>query len=88
MLVSGLTGMPTPNMTATDRQQFETGKAAGALSVPAVAGAVVAPEAIQPVEDALAGFAKSYPTLAKLASRVGGLGTLYEIVREASGSKK
>lgn len=30
MLVSGLTGMPTPNMTDKDRAQFATGKAAGA----------------------------------------------------------
>ena len=40
MLVSGLTGMPTPNMSAQDRAQFEQGKAAGAMSVPAVAGTV------------------------------------------------
>src|SRR5262249_40210335 len=41
MLVSGLTGMPTPNMTAADRASFERGKAAGAVSVPLVAGATV-----------------------------------------------
>src|SRR5260370_42625400 len=39
LLVSGLTGMPTPNMTPEDRAQFEKGKAAGAVSVPVVAGA-------------------------------------------------
>ena len=38
MLVSGLTGMPTPNMTADDKASFERGKAVGAVSVPAVAG--------------------------------------------------
>jgi hypothetical protein len=40
MLVSGLTGMPTPNMTDQDKASFERGKMAGAVSVPAVAGAV------------------------------------------------
>lgn len=30
MLVSGLTGIPTPNMTDADRASFATGKAAGA----------------------------------------------------------
>jgi hypothetical protein len=38
MLVSGLTGMPTPNMTAREKAQFAQGKAAGAISVPLVAG--------------------------------------------------
>jgi hypothetical protein len=42
MLVSGLTGMPTPNMTEQDKAQFEQGRAAGAVSVPAVAGAYLA----------------------------------------------
>jgi len=37
MLVSGLTGMPTPNMTDQDRAEFAEGKAAGAISVPAIA---------------------------------------------------
>jgi len=39
MLVSGLTGMPTPNMTAEEKANFEKGKAAGAISVPVVVGA-------------------------------------------------
>ena len=30
MLVSGLTGMPTPNMTDADKASFQSGKAAGA----------------------------------------------------------
>jgi hypothetical protein len=38
MLVSGLTGMPTPNMSSEDRANFEKGKAVGAVSVPVVAG--------------------------------------------------
>lgn len=50
MLASGLTGMPTPNMTALDRTNFETGKAVGAASVPVVAagttGATLVPEAL------------------------------------------
>ncbi len=45
-LVSGLTGMPTPNMTPEDREQFEKGKAAGAISVPVVAGATTGATAI------------------------------------------
>jgi hypothetical protein len=32
MLVSGLTGMPTPNMTPDQQQQFQQGKAAGAIT--------------------------------------------------------
>lgn len=44
MLVAGMTGMPTPNMTAADRASFETGKAAGAVSVPVVAGATAGAE--------------------------------------------
>jgi hypothetical protein len=46
MLISGLTGMPTPNMTAADRMSFEHGKAAGAISVPLVAGATTGMTAI------------------------------------------
>ena len=49
MLVSGLTGMPTPNMTAEDRAQFAQGKAAGAISVPVVAGATAGATAIAEV---------------------------------------
>ena len=51
MLVAGLTGMPTPNMTEADRASFEKGKAAGAISVPVVAGALAAPGAFGPVTD-------------------------------------
>jgi len=50
MLVSGLTGMPTPNMSQEDIQQFQQGKAAGAVSVPIVAagaaGAAALPGAV------------------------------------------
>lgn len=45
-LLAGLTGMPTPNMSEQDKASFEQGKAAGAVSVPVVAGAVAAPAAI------------------------------------------
>jgi hypothetical protein len=41
MLVGGLTGMPTPNMTDEDKKSFARGKAAGAISVPLVAGATI-----------------------------------------------
>src|ERR1700733_2831252 len=45
MLVSGLTGMPTPNMTDADKASFANGKAAGAgsatlLSVAPLLGAI------------------------------------------------
>jgi len=38
MMVSGLTGMPSPVMNEQDKAEFEQGKAAGAVSVPIVAG--------------------------------------------------
>jgi hypothetical protein len=40
MLVSGLTGMPTPNMSESDKASFESGKAAGAVSNVATAAGV------------------------------------------------
>jgi hypothetical protein len=46
MLVSGLTGMPTPNMTDEDKKSFARGKAAGAVSVPVVAGAATGATAL------------------------------------------
>ena len=49
MAVSGLTGMPTPNMTAADKTAFERGKAAGAVSVPAVAAGTVGLTAVPEV---------------------------------------
>jgi hypothetical protein len=74
MLVSGLTGMPTPNMTAQDRQDFASGKAAGAVSVPLVAGATTAaglaaefgPGALKVVTE----MAKAHPTAAKFLAKV------------------
>lgn len=55
MLVSGLTGIPTPNMTDADKASFARGKAAGAVSVPLVAGATLgataAPEVVPPIVD-------------------------------------
>jgi hypothetical protein len=55
MLVSGLTGMPTPNMTDADKASFAKGKAAGAVSVPVVAGATLgataAPEVVSSAVD-------------------------------------
>jgi hypothetical protein len=46
MLVSGLTGMPTPNMSDEDKKSFARGKAAGAVSVPVVAGAATGATAL------------------------------------------
>ncbi len=41
MLVGGLTGMPQPVMSDQERQQFEQGKVAGAVSVPVVAAGTI-----------------------------------------------
>ena len=82
MLVSGLTGMPTPNMTDADRASFQRGKAVGAVSVPIVAGATAAataaPELVPSIVDkakAVAQWAKANPiksvVLAKMADELG-----------------
>jgi len=82
MLASGLTGMPTPNMSAADRASFERGKAAGAVSVPIVAGATLAatgaPEVVPSIVDkakAVAQWTKANPikslVLAKMADELG-----------------
>src|SRR5215472_9094943 len=74
MLVSGLTGMPTPNMNADDRASFQRGKAAGAVSVPAVAaattGASLAAELGAGTLKAVAEMAKAHPTAAKFLGKV------------------
>ncbi len=82
MLVSGLTGMPTPNMTEQDKASFARGKAAGAVSVPVVAGATVGATAapalagtaerfLQISEKALEHLGENYPQLTKLAAKLG-----------------
>jgi len=82
MLVSGLTGMPTPNMTDADKASFARGKAAGAVSVPLVAGATLgataAPEIIPAVVNkakAVVEWAKANPiksvAIAKMADELG-----------------
>lgn len=91
MLVSGLTGMPTPNMSAEDRASFEKGKAAGAVSVPVVAGATtgataiaevlpsVLPHTIEGVK-AIGSWAKANPIQAYI---------LYQVIRDlVPGAKK
>ena len=62
MLVGGLTGMPTPNMTAADRASFERGKAAGAVSVPIVAGAALGATAASEAVPAVVNTAKNVLT--------------------------
>jgi hypothetical protein len=74
MLVSGLTGMPTPNMTDADKASFAKGKAAGAVSVPLVAGAAVAGSS-----GALAPIAQRFGIKALEA---GGLGAGYDLYKE------
>jgi len=82
MLVSGLTGMPTPNMTDADKASFAKGKAAGAVSVPLVAGATLgataAPEIIPSVVQkakSVVEWAKANPiksvAIAKMADELG-----------------
>ena len=82
MLVSGLTGMPTPNMTEQDKASFARGKAAGAVSVPLVAGATAGATAVPEIagaaerflqmsEKALEHLAENYPQLTKLAGKLG-----------------
>ena len=91
MLVSGLTGIPTPNMTTEDRAGFEKGKAAGAVSVPAVAGAAtgltaisealpaVLPHTIDGVR-AIGAWASAHPVQAYI---------LYQVIRDLiPGAKK
>jgi hypothetical protein len=87
MLVSGLTGMPTPNMNDADRASFQRGKAAGALSVPAVAaatlgateiGAALAPNygtvggaVMTHLTEQAAEWAAKYPGLIKVLTHAG-----------------
>jgi len=82
MLVSGFTGMPTPNMTYADKASFARGKAAGAVSVPLVAGATIgataAPEVIPSVVQkakAVVEWGKANPlkayTIGKIADELG-----------------
>lgn len=79
MLVSGLTGMPSGVMTPQEQTQFQQGKAAGAISVPLVAGATagatafpgLAEPVLQHLEDQAAEWASKYPTLIKLLAHVG-----------------
>ena len=71
MLVSGLTGMPTPNMSAADKASFERGKAAGAVSVPIVAGSTIVPSVFAPVT---AKAIEYLPHLAKIIKTARDLG--------------
>lgn len=88
MLVSGLTGMPTPNMTEQDKASFERGKMAGAISVPAVAGAV----ASGPLMGAIGEHLTTIKNIIDLGSKIG-LGTMgykeaRELYKEFVGGKK
>jgi len=87
MLVSGLTGMPTPNMTVADKESFERGKAAGAVSVPVVAGAVAGASVLPSAASALEAAAKAHPFVAHVIQKgleAIGLGAGAETVREVS----
>lgn len=64
MLVAGLTGMPTPNMTDADKQSFQTGRAVGAGSATLLSAAPL-----------LGAIAPHLPTLDKawkIATALGG----------------
>ena len=76
-MVSGMTGLPTPNMTDADKASFERGKAAGAVSAPIVAGAALgataAPELVPSVVDkakAVVEWAKSNPLKSYAIARI------------------
>jgi hypothetical protein len=88
MAVAGLTGMPTPNMTDQDKASFERGKAAGAVSVPAVTGAMAA----GPVIDAVGAHLGTIKTIIDIASKAGlgafGYKEARELYKEFSGSDK
>jgi hypothetical protein len=71
MLVSGLTGMPTPNMTEQDKASFERGKMAGAVSVPVVASAASS----GPLLEAIGGHLTTIKSIIDAASKIG-IGTL------------
>jgi hypothetical protein len=75
MMVSGLTGMPTPNMNAADRASFEQGKAAGAIT----AGAVVPASAI--------GLSEVAPVIAHLAENLPNLDKAWKIVKIVGGAE-
>jgi hypothetical protein len=76
--VAGMTGMPTPNMSDQDRASFERGKMAGAVSVPAVTGAMAA----GPLLGAIGEHLSTIKAIIDTASKVG-IGTLgYKEARE------
>lgn len=77
MLVSGLTGMPTPNMTDADKASFAKGKAAGAVSVPAVAAGMSLTSAapvIEAIAEHLPNLDKAYKVLKTLGEVGAGAG--------------
>ena len=85
--LAGLTGMPTPNMSDQDRASFQQGKAAGAVSVPLVAGATTAATtgALGATAAALAPIAKKYGIKALEGA---GLGAGYKFGRDLYESLK
>ena len=82
--LAGLTGMPTPNMSEQDRASFAKGKAAGAISVPVVAGAATAAEAgaIPPFLRALTTVGKKYGIKALEGAGLGAGWQLYKEVKK------
>jgi hypothetical protein len=76
--VSGLTGMPTPNMSDQDRASFERGKMAGAVSVPLVAGGMSAAPLLGAIGEHLGMIKSIIDTASKIG--IGSLG--YKEARE------
>jgi hypothetical protein len=89
--VAGMTGMPTPNMSADDRASFEHGKAAGAVSNAAIIGAgaggaaldavlpSVLPHTLEGIK-AIGAWAEKHPVQAYM---------LYNVIKElVPGAKK
>jgi hypothetical protein len=88
MAVAGLTGMPTPNMSEADKASFEQGKAAGAISVPVVAGAV----ASAPLLGAVGSHLTTIKNIISLAEKAGigaiGYKEARELYKEFAGESK
>jgi hydroxymethylpyrimidine/phosphomethylpyrimidine kinase len=57
-------------MNDVEKQQFERGKAAGAISVPVVAGATTGLSFTPEIVSAVADMAKAHPVAAKFIKRV------------------
>jgi hypothetical protein len=87
LMVSGMTGMASPDMTPEERSSFENGKLAGAVSVPVVAGATAGATLAAPsVADAV-GLAKEYAEYygQEVGEKLAEFGKAHPIAAKAAG---